>query len=64
MTIRVRWWVASYTEKRKSSHRVNSAIQEAAEKNDINMPNPTMDNNLKISIDEANGVSKTLKELN
>jgi small-conductance mechanosensitive channel len=64
MTIRVRWWVASYTEKRKSSHRVNSAIQEAAEKNDIDMPNPTMDNNLKFSMEQVNGASRAWRELN
>ena len=40
-TFRVRWWVYSYADKRKVTHRVCSAIQDAATKEGINMPNKT-----------------------
>ena len=40
-TFRVRWWVASYADKRRVTHQVCTAIQEAAVKEGINMPNPT-----------------------
>ena len=49
-TFRVRWWVASYADKRRVTHRVCTAIQEAAAKEGINMPNPiyTLDNRVLI----------------
>ena len=40
-TFRVRWWVASYADKRRVTHQVCTAIQEAAVKEGIDMPNPT-----------------------
>jgi small-conductance mechanosensitive channel len=40
-TFRVRWWVNSYVEKRRSTHDVNTAIQQLSEQLPIDMPNPT-----------------------
>jgi len=40
-TFRVRWWVETYADKRKVTHRVCTAIQDAATKEDISMPNLT-----------------------
>jgi small-conductance mechanosensitive channel len=41
LTFRVRWWASSYTDKRRVTHRVCTAIQEAAIQEGITMPNPT-----------------------
>jgi small-conductance mechanosensitive channel len=40
-TFRVRWWVASYADKRRVTHDVCTAIQEVGTKEGIDMPNPT-----------------------
>jgi len=40
-TFRVRWWVASYADKRRVTHKVCTAIQEAAAKEGIDMPYTT-----------------------
>ena len=40
-TFRVRWWVASYADKRRVTHQVCTAIQNAGTKEGIDMPNPT-----------------------
>jgi len=40
-TFRVRWWVASYADKRRVTHKVCRAIQEAATKEGIDMPYTT-----------------------
>ena len=40
-TFRVRWWVASYADKRRVTHKVCTAIQEAADKEGIDMPYTT-----------------------
>ena len=40
-TFRVRWWVPSYTDKRWVTHKVCTAIQEAADKEGIDMPYTT-----------------------
>jgi small-conductance mechanosensitive channel len=40
-TFRVRWWVASYADKRRVTHQVCSAIQRAADREGIEMPNLT-----------------------
>lgn len=63
LTIRVRWWVASFTEKRRVSDRVNAAIKDAAEQAKIDLPNPIMDNNLTLRVENGNGVAKALGEL-
>ena len=47
-TFRVRWWVASYADKRRVTHKVCTAIQEVADKEGIDMPFPTMDNRVLI----------------
>jgi small-conductance mechanosensitive channel len=41
-TVRVRWWVSSYAEKRRSSDAVNNAIVDVAKREGIRMPDPSM----------------------
>jgi small-conductance mechanosensitive channel len=59
----VRWWVASYTEKRGVSHAVNTAIQEAATKEGIDMPDTTiaLDNRLRFSDDDIDKITKSFQ---
>jgi small-conductance mechanosensitive channel len=52
MTIRVRWWIENFADKRAVTHRVMTAIQEVAEKENIDMPNPAFIHDTKISIDD------------
>ena len=52
-TFRVRWWVASYADKRKVTHQVCSAIQEAATREDVNMPLPTYALNTSVEINSG-----------
>jgi MscS family membrane protein len=62
-TFRVRWWVTSYTEKRSVSHAVNTAIQEVATKEGIDMPDTTiaLDNRLKFSEDDIDKIIKSFQ---
>jgi MscS family membrane protein len=64
-TMRVRWWVASYAEKRRSTDSVNAAIQELANREGIDMPDPTynLNNNVSLSEEEVQRIAKALKEL-
>jgi small-conductance mechanosensitive channel len=59
-TFRVRWWVASYADKRRVTHNVCTAIQEAADKEGISMPYTTLtlDNQLKINPDDIEDIAK------
>ena len=41
-TVRVRWWVGSYADKRHSADAVNNAIVDVAERDGIRMPNPSI----------------------
>ena len=61
-TFRVRWWVASYAEKRSSTNAVNAAIQELANREGIDMPNPTMtlDNKVMLSDENAQTIAHDL----
>ena len=63
-TFRVRWWVASYAEKRRSTDRVNAAIQELATREKIDMPNPTytLENKVVLDDEEVENVIRTVKE--
>ncbi len=63
MTFRVRWWVASYAEKRRSTDRVNAAIQELAEREGIDMPNPiyALENKITISDEDADKIARAIK---
>ncbi len=65
-TMRVRWWVSSYAEKRRSTDSVNAAIQELANREGIDMPYPTysLDNKVILSEEEVQRIAKVLKELN
>ena len=48
MTIRVRWWIDTYSDKRAMQDAVNTALQEAIEKSGIVSPNPAVDVNVKM----------------
>jgi small-conductance mechanosensitive channel len=63
-TFRVRWWVPSYADKRRVTHRVCSAIQAVATKEGIDMPYPTyaVDNQLEISAEDAERLSGAFGE--
>jgi MscS family membrane protein len=54
-TFRIRWWVASYADKRRVTHRVCSAIQEAANRAGIDMPNPTYNLDSQVTIRAQDG---------
>jgi small-conductance mechanosensitive channel len=62
-TLRVRWWVASYAEKRRSTDRVNAAIQELATREKIDIPNPTytLENKVVLDDEEVESVIRTAK---
>jgi MscS family membrane protein len=47
MILRVRWWIESYIDARRSTDRVNEAIYGALEQAGIEMPNPMMTVELK-----------------
>lgn len=47
MVLRVRWWIESYVDARRSTDRVNEHIYKALEKAGIEMPNPMMTIELK-----------------
>jgi len=63
MTIRVRWWIENFADKRAVTHRVMTAIQDVAEKENIDMPDPAFihDTKLSISDDELNKMSTKLE---
>jgi small-conductance mechanosensitive channel len=63
--MRVRWWVASYAEKRRSTDSVNAAIQELANREGIDMPNPiyTLENQIRLSDEDVKRIAKLLVEL-
>jgi small-conductance mechanosensitive channel len=61
-TFRVRWWVNSYAEKRRSTHAVNTAIQQLSEQMPIDMPNPTYSLNNKVTFSEE-GVQQIAEAL-
>jgi small-conductance mechanosensitive channel len=52
-TVRVRWWVASFAEKRSSMDAVNNAIVDVATRDGIRMPNPELTLDGKIAIEPA-----------
>jgi len=60
---RVRWWVNSYADKRRSTHDVNTAIQQLSEQLPIDMPNPTftLDNKISLGDDEIQSLTGALK---
>jgi small-conductance mechanosensitive channel len=65
MTFRVRWWVQSYAEKRRSTDTINAVIQELAEREGIEMPNITytLDNQIAMSDENIKKIAKALKDL-
>lgn len=61
MTIRVRWWIENFADKRAVTHRVMTAIQDVAEKENIDMPDPAFIHDTKLSISEDELVKITTK---
>jgi len=63
-TFRVRWWVSSYADKRRSTHDVNTAIQQLSEQMPIDMPNPTfsLDNKVTFGEEGVQQISEALKD--
>ena len=55
MTIRVRWWIDTYSDKRMMQDKVNTALQDAIEESGIVSPNPIMDLNVKMKGDKQTG---------
>ena len=47
MVLRVRWWIESYIDARRSTDRVNEAIYTALDQAGIELPNPMMTVELK-----------------
>ena len=47
MVLRVRWWIESYIDARRSTDRVNESIYQALAQAGIEMPNPIMTVELK-----------------
>jgi small-conductance mechanosensitive channel len=59
-TFRVRWWVADYAERRRSTDLINTSIQELANREDIDMPNPTftVENEVRLKGDDHNRIEE------
>jgi small-conductance mechanosensitive channel len=59
-TFRIRWWVESYTDKRRVTHQVLTTIQKAADKYKIDMPIPAyaVDNQISINPEEFDQLNK------
>ena len=49
MVLRVRWWIESYIDARRSTDRVNESIYQALAQDGIELPNPMMTVELKRS---------------
>jgi small-conductance mechanosensitive channel len=47
MTFRVRWWLESFVDTRRMFDRVNTALYNALKKENIQLPFPQLDVNLK-----------------
>jgi small-conductance mechanosensitive channel len=47
MILRVRWWIESYIDARRSTDRVNECIYQALDQEGIELPNPMMTVELK-----------------
>ena len=47
LVFRVRWWLESYVDTRRMFDRVNTAIYNALEKEDIQLPFPQLDVHMK-----------------
>ena len=60
MIFRVRWWIESYVDTRRVYDRVHTALQEALDAADINMPYPTQTVNLKVEPGEASQLPRAI----
>ena len=66
LTLRVRWWVPTYADKRRSTDRVNAAIQMLAKQDDIDLPNPTytLENKFILTDEDIQRIAKAVKGVN
>lgn len=65
LIFRVRWWVPTYADKRRSTDRINAAIQEATMQANINLPNPTytLENKFVLSDEDIDRLARAVKAL-
>ena len=61
MKFRVRWWIGSYTEKRKMYGLVNTVLQETLDAAGIEMPFPTQTLNLEIKEETVERLSPSVE---
>ena len=61
MIFRVRWWLASYEDTRRMFDRVNTALQNAFDANDIAMPNPIQTTKLEVDDRTAGNLSRAFR---
>jgi len=66
LTFRVRWWVPTFADKRRSTDRVNAAIQTIANEQNIDMPNPTytLENKFMLSDEDVERLAQVVRALN
>lgn len=64
-TFRVRWWVETYADKRRVTDSVNTAIQQLALREGIDIPNPTytLENQLCLRDEDIEKIVKALMRL-
>jgi MscS family membrane protein len=62
MMFRVRWWIESYEDTRRTYDRVNTALQHALDENGIAMPYPTHSLDLRVEPETADRLSHAFRE--
>jgi small-conductance mechanosensitive channel len=65
-TFRIRWWVATYADKRRVTDSVNATIQEVVLRENIDLPNPafTVENHFQMRDEDIRRIVRLLKEPN
>jgi small-conductance mechanosensitive channel len=61
MIFRVRWWLESYEDTRRMFDRVNTALQNTFDANDIAMPNPIQTTKLEVDDETAQNLSRAFR---
>lgn len=64
-TFRIRWWVATYADKRRVTDSVNATIQDVVLRENIDLPNPafTLDNYFQMHDEDVQRIARLLKDL-
>jgi len=62
MILRVRWWIESYIDARRSTDRVNECIYQALGQEGIELPNPIMTVELKNEAPKRGGEDITARD--